>query len=244
MKYSHAFFILFASLLSIPVFAADIDPGVSQLHGVLSKMTMGEDAPQIKPTPIKGLYEVILGNQVVYMNADASYYLNGDLVEMATRKNLTEASRSAVLFDSMQDIKNYPEEKMLVYTPKTKVEHTVTVVTDINCGFCRKLHSELDEYMANGIKLRYIFMPVRGPEDFATTVSVWCSADRNKAFNTAMSGGTVEAKTCDNPIEEQLKLTRGVVSGTPAIILEDSVVGGYRPVKDLVETLKARKNKS
>lgn len=235
MKYFCHMFILLGSLLSIPVFAADSDAGVSQLQSALGKLLPGAEVTQIKATPITGLYEVILGSQVVYMNADASYFLNGEMVEMATRKNLTESSKAILRFNK---IKNYPEAKMLVYTPKT-VKHTVTVVTDIDCPYCRRLHSELDQYMANGIKLRYIFMPLKGPDDFATTVSVWCAKDRNKALNDAKAGVTIEAKTCDNPIAEHLNLARALgVNGTPAIILDSGeMLPGYVPIKKLVEAL-------
>jgi thiol:disulfide interchange protein DsbC len=235
MNYYRHIVVLLASLLSTPIFAADIDQGISQLRTVLATIVPGASISQIKATPITGLYEVILGSQVVYMNADASYYLNGDMVEMATRKNLTDASKAILRYNQ---IKNYPEDKMLVYTPK-KVAHTVTVVTDIDCPYCRRLHSEMDQYMADGIKVRYLFMPLKGQEDYNTTVSVWCAADRNQALDTVKAGGQIEAKTCANPVAEHLSLARSLgVNGTPAIILEDGeLLPGYVPEKTLAAKL-------
>ena len=229
-------FVLLGSLLSYSAFAADIDDGAARLEAILGKMLPGAEITQIKASPISGVYEVILGSQVVYMNGDASYYLSGELIEMATRKNLTESSKSVL---RLSKLKNYPEAKMLVYTPKKKIAHTVTVVTDIDCPYCRRLHNEIAEYMENGIKVRYLFMPLKGRDDFATTVSVWCSENRNKSLDIAKAGGEIEAKTCDNPIKEHLNLARALgVNGTPAIILEDGeMLPGYVPVKKLVEVL-------
>ena len=236
MKTIFHLFVLLGSLLSFSVFAADTDDAITKLRTTLGTMLPGAEITQVKATPIPGLFEVILGPQVVYMNGDASYYLSGELIEMASRKNLTESSRSVLRLSKIGD---YPEAKMVVYTPKKKIEHTVTVVTDIDCPYCRRLHDEMSEYMENGIKVRYLFMPLKGRKDFATTVSVWCSDDRNKSLDIAKSGGNVEAKTCDNPINEHLELARALgVNGTPAIILEDGeLLPGYVPVKKLVEAL-------
>ncbi|MGB5398361.1 MAG: DsbC family protein [Gammaproteobacteria bacterium] len=236
MKTISHLFVLLGSLLSYSVFAADVDDGVAKLEAVLGKMLPGAEITQIKATPVAGLYEVILGPQVVYMNGDASYYLSGEMIEMATRKNLTESSKSVL---RLSKIKNYPEANMVVYTPKKKIEHTITVVTDIDCPYCRRLHNEIAEYMENGIKVRYLFMPLKGKQDFATTVSVWCSDDRNESLDIAKAGGEIEAKTCDNPISEHLSLARAMgVNGTPAIILEDGeMLPGYVPVKKLVDAL-------
>ncbi len=236
MNYFVATFVLLTTLLSWPAFAVDTDADIAKLETTLTQMLPGAGITQIKVTPIPGLFEVILGSQVVYMNGDASYFLTGELVEMATRKNLTEASKAILRFNK---IKDYPESKMVVYTPKKKIEHTVTVVTDVNCPYCRRLHSEIDQYMANGIKLRYIFMPLKGKDDFDTTVSVWCADDRNTALDTVKAGGKIETRTCDNPVSEHLALGRSLgVNGTPAIILEDGeMLPGYVPIAKLLEVL-------
>ena len=241
MKHFCNIFVLLGSLLSIPSYAAGTDPGAIHLHGVLSKLLPNAEITQIKPTPIKGLYEVIVGTQLVYMNSDASYFIDGDMVQMSTHKNLTEASKSVI---RLSKIKKYPESKMVVYTPPKKVKHTITVVTDVYCPYCRRLHSEMNQYMADGIKVRYLFMPLKGQQDYDATVSVWCAKDRHKALDTVKAGGRIEAKTCSNPIAEQLKLARSLgVNGTPAIILNDGeLLPGYVPEKQLLKTLDAKKS--
>jgi len=130
---------------------------------------------------------------------------------------------------------------MLVYTPE-QVDYTVTVVTDIDCPYCRRLHGEMSEYMANNVKVRYIFMPLKGKSDFDTTVSVWCAKDKNNALDLAKSGAEIEALVCDNPIKEHLTVAREIgIRGTPAIILETGeMLPGYVPVAKLLGELKAK----
>ena len=138
-----------------------------------------------------------------------------------------------------KEINDFGEDKMIVYTPPGKTRHTITVVTDVNCPYCRRLHSEMSQYMAGGVKVRYVFMPLKGPDDVKKTISVWCADDRNKALDIAKAGGEVEAKTCDNPIKEMYQLARSLgVNGTPAIFLEDGeMLPGYVPAKKLIAEL-------
>lgn len=241
MKFPVFVLALLGSLLSIPSYAAGTDSGAVHLHDVLSKLLPSVEITQVKPTPIKGLYEVIVGTQLVYMNSDASYFIDGDMVQMSTHKNLTAESKSIIRHDK---IKNYPESKMVIYTPPKEVKHTITVVTDVYCPYCRRLHSEMSQYMADGIKVRYLFLPLKGEQDYNTTVSVWCSKDRHKALDTIKAGGHIEAKTCPNPIDEQVHLARSLgVNGTPAIILEDGeLVPGYVPEKQLLKTLDGKQS--
>ena len=83
-------------------------------------------------------------------------------------------------------------------------------------------------------------MPLKGAADMKKTVSVWCSDDQQTALDTAKSGGKVEEKTCDNPINDHLKIARELgVRGTPAILLEDGrLLPGYVPVDKLVAELR------
>jgi thiol:disulfide interchange protein DsbC len=97
----------------------------------------------------------------------------------------------------------------------------------------------MDQYMAGGVQVRYIFMPLKGKGDFRTTVSVWCAKDRNEALDLAKAGAELEAKDCENPINEHLNVSRSLgVRGTPAIILQDgSMLPGYVPASKLIAEL-------
>lgn len=224
-----------AVLVLVSAKAISAESTVDVLKKNLAERVPGAKISRVKKTPIDGVYEVIVGSEIYYMDKSARYIINGDLIDLATRKNFTEEAKT---FNRKMKVAELGEENMVVYAPKV-VNHTITVVTDIDCPYCRRLHSEMDEYMENNVKVRYIFMPLKGKADFDKTVSVWCSEDRNLALDLAKSGGELEQASCDNPIARHLKVARELgIRGTPAIILEDgSMLPGYVPAKKLVKEL-------
>ena len=133
---------------------------------------------------------------------------------------------------------------MIVFAPEGKPSYTITVFTDIDCGYCRKLHGEMAGYNAEGIKVQYLFYPRagEGSPSFAKAVSVWCADDRRTALTDAKAGKSIPDKTCPNPVKEHLELGEKMgVSGTPAIVLENGeMVPGYIPPKRLAAMLKEK----
>jgi len=225
-------FTLFITISSAAQVSAD---DIAELKQSLAKSLPQYEASYIEKTPIEGIYQVIIGGQVIYMTKDARYMIDGNLIDLSTKKNYTEDAMSVI---RLSQIEKLGEDKMVVYTPET-IKHTITVVTDIDCPYCRRLHSEMDQYLDGGIKVRYIFMPLKGKGDFRTTVSVWCAKDRNEALDMAKAGAELEAKDCENPIDEHLNVSRTLgVRGTPAIILQDgSMLPGYVPASKLIAEL-------
>jgi thiol:disulfide interchange protein DsbC len=205
---------------------------ITELKQSLAKTLPQYEATYIEKTPIEGIYQVIIGGQVIYMTKDARYMIDGNLIDLSTKKNYTEDAMSGI---RLSQINKLGEDKMVVYTPET-VKYTITVVTDIDCPYCRRLHSEMDQYMAGGVQVRYIFMPLKGKSDLRTTVSVWCSKDRNEALDMAKAGAELEAKDCENPIDEHMSVSRSLgVRGTPAIILQNgNMLPGYVPANKLI----------
>lgn len=220
-----------SSLLMTFTVSAEVD-NTEKLKQALAKSMPNVKVSRITETPIEGMYEVIVGTQVVYMSVDARYMIEGDLFDLNTKRNMSEEAKSVIRLAAIEKL---GADKMLVYKPE-KVKNTVTVVTDIDCPYCRRLHSEIPDYIKNDIQVRYIFMPLKGAADMKKTVSVWCADDQQRALDTAKSGGKVEEKTCDNPIKEHLALARELgVRGTPAILLEDGrLLPGYVPIDKLV----------
>jgi thiol:disulfide interchange protein DsbC len=220
-----------SSLLMTFTVSAEVDDA-EKLKQALAKSMPNVKVSRITETPVDGMYEVIVGTQVVYMSVDARYMIEGDLFDLNTKRNMTEEAKSII---RLSVIEKLGADNMLVYKPE-KVKNTITVVTDIDCPYCRRLHSEIPDYMKNDIQVRYIFMPLKGAADMKKTVSVWCADDQQRALDVAKSGGKVEEKTCDNPIKEHLALARELgVRGTPAILLEDGrLLPGYVPIDKLV----------
>ncbi len=225
------------SLLGLAFSTAYADENTIKESIAKSMPTMKIDA--IKPSEVKGLYEVLVGTNVFYVSDDGKYLIEGHLIDIAARKDLTEGKLSE---SHVKAIKKLGTDKMIIFKPKTS-KYTVTIFTDIDCGYCRKLHSEIDSYLAEGITIQYIFFPRTGKdtESYKKAVSVWCADDRKAALTAAKKGETIKAKTCTNPVDEHMKLAAEFeVNGTPTIVSEKGTVyPGYLPAKQLVEMLKA-----
>ncbi len=226
--------------------------GGSQLHAqesvdatiraAIEKMSGGKVKPDtIRPAPVGGWYEVVLGTDVVYVSGDGRYLLNGDLIEIGQRRNLTDERRAALYKAAIDKV---DESSMIVYTPN-QVKHTVTIFTDIDCPYCRKLHKEMQSYLDAGIKVRYLAFPRAGvgSESYKKAVSVWCAKDPARAMTRAKSGKSVESKSCENPVDQHLALVRQLgVNATPTIFLENGRrVPGYVPAQRLLQILEQEK---
>ncbi|MCB1776724.1 MAG: DsbC family protein [Candidatus Competibacteraceae bacterium] len=198
----------------------------------------GEQPDSVTPTAISGLFEVVLGGQVFYLSEDGRFVLQGDLLDLNSRANLTDLRRSELRGKALEAI---DEKDMVVFAPKTATRHTVTVFTDVDCGYCRKMHSQMAAYLKEGIKIRYLMFPREGinSDSFNKAVSVWCADDRQDAMTKAKRGEQLERKTCDNPVQAQFELGQKLgVRGTPSMILEDGeMIPGYVPPGQLAQLL-------
>ena len=210
------------------------------------KQSLAKSMPEvqvesIKPSDVKGIYEVVIGSNIYYVTDDGKYLFQGRLIDVASRTDLTEKKLAATRLVALDKI---GENNMIIFKPKIH-KYTVTIFTDIDCGYCRKLHSEIDQYMAEGITIRYLFFPRagKGSESYSKAISVWCSADRNAALTAAKKDQKIEPKTCENPIDAHMRLAdQFEVKGTPMIISEKgNIYPGYLPAKELVEALESEK---
>jgi len=228
------------SLFGLTLPAANADENA--IRESMAKSMPAVKIDSVKPSVVKGLYEVIVGTNIFYFSDDGKYLLQGRLVDVAARKDLTEEKLSGT---RKQAIEKIGQENMIVFKPKIG-KYTVTVFTDIDCGYCRKLHSEIDQYLAQGITIQYLFFPRAGKDSdsYNKAVSVWCADDRNAALTAAKKDQKVPAKTCDNPVDEHMQLGADFdVKGTPMIVTEKgNIYPGYLPAKQLVEVLESEKN--
>lgn len=203
------------------------------LQQVLPNMTIDK----ISPSPVDGVSEVLIGPSVFYITNDGKYLFQGNLIDMKTREDLSEIRRKEIRIAAIND---FGEDRMIIF-PAKEPRHTITVFTDIDCGYCRKLHNEMDKYNANGITVRYLLYPRSGPNSpsFDKAVSVWCKEDRRQALTDAKAGIELAKADCDNPVKEEYDLGGLIgVRGTPAIILEDGeMLPGYIPAKKLAKAL-------
>jgi thiol:disulfide interchange protein DsbC len=203
---------------------------------------LGLKVENVRPSPVAGLFEIQHEREFAYVTTDGRYLLRGDLVDLKSGEELTEAHRRA---DRLEVIGKLAANKMIEFAPPPPqvAKYTVTVFTDIDCGYCRKLHSEIAQYNAKGIAIRYAFFPRSGPDtdSWRSAEAVWCSADRRKALTEAKAGTPVKikGKTCDNPVAEEFKLAQELgIRGTPMLVLPSGeVFPGYVPAAALAEKL-------
>jgi thiol:disulfide interchange protein DsbC len=215
-------------------------PDLTKLQAALN----GEKPDSVVPSAIPGLFEVVLGGQVLYVSEDGRFVLQGDILDLGSRANLTENRRGELRGKAIDAV---GEKDMVVFAPEGPAKYTVTVFTDIDCGYCRKMHSQMAAYNKEGIKIRYLLFPREGlgSESFNKAVSVLCADNRQEAMTKAKRGEAIETRSCDNPVQAQYELGQKIgVRGTPSMILEDGeMLPGYVPPTQLAQMLASSKNK-
>ena len=154
-------------LFGVSTIAADADPQLEAVRAKVSSMFESIDAEHVNPSPIEGWYVVQKGPIVAYISADGRYLMQGDLIDLDTSRNLTELARSGV---RRELVGNLTDEETILFSPE-EVKYSVTVFTDVDCTYCRKLHAEIDQYLAEGIQVRYVLYPRGGPASRAWTTS-------------------------------------------------------------------------
>ncbi len=228
-----------AGMTLVPGYADTLDK--DQLAALLP----GVAVDHISNSPISGIYEIAVGTNVAYVSDDGRYLLQGELFDLDSSENLTERSRSRMRVDLLA---NVDPDSAIVFGPGAQeAKHRVVVFTDIDCGYCRKLHQEIQQIMDLGIEVQYLFFPRSGPgtESWSKAGNVWCADDRNQAMTTAKAGGDVPARKCENtPVQAHYDLGQRVgVRGTPAIYSESGAqLGGYLPAEALLGRLDALKD--
>ena len=203
----------------------------------LAKVIPNVTKSDVSKTPIAGLYQVIVGARVIYASENGRYIIQGEMVDLLNRENMTDRALKTA---RKAELAKIDEASMIIFPAKNE-QHKITIFSDIDCGYCRKLHAQVSSYTDAGITVRYMFYPRSGPntESYFKAVSVWCAEDRNQALTDAKLNNKVINKTCDNPVDQHMKAAETFgVTGTPAIIADNgTMVPGFVPAKDLIKHL-------
>jgi thiol:disulfide interchange protein DsbC len=217
------------------------DPQAEVILKALSAARPDLQYEQPRPSPMAGLYEVqVKGGPLLYIDADGRHFIAGDLfaVQKSGFVNLAEQGRQKERAELIAAVK--PED-MIIFAPENP-KATIAVFTDVDCGYCRKLHSEVAELNELGIAVHYLAFPRAGlgSPSFRKIASAWCAKDPGAALTSLKNGEEIPENVCaDNPVAAQILLGEKVgVNGTPALVLEDgTLVPGYRPAKELAKLL-------
>lgn len=197
----------------------------------------------VRPAPFAGFYQVIASGHLVYVSADGKYMLNGDLVDLASRRNVSQDAWAAF---RKAELAKLPPGQGIVFAPPNP-KYKITVFTDVNCAYCRAFHAHIAEINKEGIAVEYLAWPREGltttsgrdTPTYTEMVSVWCAADRKAAFTAAKQGQAPKPASCASPVKDQFNLgVRLGVDGTPTVIAPDGrVLGGFVPPDKLLRLL-------
>lgn len=227
--------LILGALLALSTTAVLAEPA-DAIRSSLSKLNLPVAIKTISESPMAGVYQVQLeSGRILYASGDGQFLIQGALYDLSADqpRNLTTAAEAAGIGEVINAL---PKDQLVIFAPDKPKTH-VTIFTDADCGYCRLLHSEVDELNALGIEVRYAAFPRSGPDQASAKImeSIWCAKDRQTAMTEAKLGNKIETLTCDNPVKEQFALGQQVgVQGTPAIFMANGVmVPGYKPAAQL-----------
>lgn len=232
-----------SALILAPVLAAADD--YEQVRERLTTLVNGETDISIAESPLPGILQVRLGSDIVYITDDGRYLLQGRVLDLDTRQDITDQAKSKIRQELIGGIDH---DKLISYGAEDS-EFEIIVFTDVDCGYCRRLHQQVEEYNDAGIRISYAAFPRAGigSDTFRTMTSVWCADDQQAAMDLAKGGGTPEPAECESPVADQYQLGQSVgVTGTPALVTNSGdLIPGYVPPNDLrvrLEQLAAQKS--
>jgi thiol:disulfide interchange protein DsbC len=197
----------------------------------------------IEPSPIPGIYAVYYGDlQPIYVTLDGSFFIYGDIykININSISNITEKS---VAERRKLILQNIPSEELISFKSSNE-QFSVIVFTDVDCGYCRKLHNQIDEYNSLGISINYAAFPRSGlgTSAFTKMVGAWCSDNPKDSMTKLKNNSTLDISFCENqPVSKQYIIGKKLgVDGTPAIFsMDGEMFPGYIEPEELLLRLKS-----
>jgi len=225
---------LITCLLTITMsISAEESQGFDAVEAKIRALVPNAKTIAISETPIEGILQVQINSDIVYVTADGQYLVQGQIMDIDTKANITDQAKSGIRMSLLTDLK---QDEQITFAPE-KAKYDLLVFTDIDCGYCRKLHNQMEGYNEQGIAIHYMAFPRAGvgSDSYDKFVSVWCADDQKTALTLAKNGTDPEPLKCPNPIADQYELGREVgVTGTPALVTSDgTLIPGYMPPEQL-----------
>ena len=234
------FAVLLASLLATTASADEAEENeFNVVEEKLRTLVPSAKTMAISETPIQGILQVQINSDIVYVTNDGKYLLQGQIMDIESRTNITDQAKSGIRMGLLEEL---DEKEQISFSPADP-KFDLLVFTDLDCGYCRKLHNQMAEYNQEGIAIHYLAFPRAGigSGSYDKYVSVWCADDQKEAITLAKNGSDPDPKKCPNPIAKQYELGREIgVSGTPAMATADgTLIPGYMPPATLRKRLEA-----
>ena len=207
------------------------------VESTFDQLIPGVEAKNIIAAPLPGWYQGQIGSRLFYVSADARFLLDGQIFDLNSQQNLTEAALNGVRQELLRGV----DESTMVVFKAPKERYQITVFTDVDCGYCRKLHNSMAAYHDRGISVRYLAYPRAGMGSKTAQImqSAWCADDRAGALTLAKQGLPIESIDCTNPVAQHYQLGNDLgVNGTPAILFDSGqLVPGFMAAPQLLKML-------
>jgi thiol:disulfide interchange protein DsbC len=231
----HLFALGACALFSVaPGFAADDAAIATTIRNALAtRLPNLPHIDEITKSPIPGLWEVRLGSQVIYSDAQGSFVVEGEIIDTVKHTNLTQARIDKL---TAVDFAKLPLQDAVVWKKGTGARKLV-VFADPNCGYCKKLEHDLNN--VRDVTVFTFMIPILGGDSPQKARDIWCSKDNGKVWRSWMIDGTpppaITAKCDTSALSRNVALgQKHGVTGTPSLVFEDSErVPGVLSAEDL-----------
>lgn len=239
------FFTMMAALMMLSLNASAADDNEATIRASLSALNARVPILSVKASAFPDLYEVKLASgELLYTNATGSHFVVGEVYRVESNGGLVNLTEEDKKIGRIEQLETINREDMIIFPASGEKKAHVTVYTDVDCFYCRKLHKEMEAITEQGIEVRYLAFPRAGAGSKAhqTMESIWCAAEdqRSELMTQAKQGVEIPVNVCGNsPVMAQYQLGQQMgVNGTPALVLEDgTLVPGYVPAPQLAKML-------
>lgn len=211
---------------------------VSALQDNLKASGINETIISAIPTDMPNIYWVTAeGLPSFFADKEGKFIIQGQIIQLGQEKPIDISSKLASRH-AKQVLEAVDPNEMIIYSPKGQTKGIIYAFTDPTCPYCQKLHEEIPELNAKGIEVRYLAWP-RYEQAWPLSKAIWCSPDKAQAMNDAKAGKSVNAPSCDDPVQKHVELGYSLgVRGTPAVFTQDGEqIGGYLPADDIAKAL-------
>ncbi len=211
----------------------------SNLKNILPPDTTIES---IEPSSLKGIYKVYYGDlQPIYVSEDGNFFIYGDMYKIGSN-DITNLTKEEIKGRRSDILDSIPADELIIFKSNNELV-SITVFTDVDCGYCRKLHSQIDEYNQAGITIKYAAFPRSGigTQTFTKMVGAWCSEDPKQAMTDLKNDKKMNLDFCEEqPIARHYIIGQKLgINGTPAIITPDGdLIPGYISPEELLSQIK------
>ncbi len=241
------FLMMAAALFAFAATAQAAEDKEADIRNALRGLNAMVPIVDVAPAAFPGLYQVTLkSGETLYTNETGSHFVVGDMFMVSETGGLVNLTEKAKNSERLELLASSDASDAIVFAADGEKKASVSVFTDVDCFYCRKLHKEIADINALGIEVRYLAFPRAGAGSPAhlTMDSIWCEEDpetRKALMTKAKKGESLPqaSSSCDSPVLAQMNVGRKAgVTGTPALVLEDgTLVPGYVPAARLAEML-------